>query len=105
VIDDLLATGGTAASLIELLEGLGHEVVAVAAALAKPQYGGIDRVREKGHTVTRLIDLYVERSNDKAVLRLVGQGPLSGREEEIKVPVKAPRDTGSAIGGNNISSN
>ena len=90
IVDDTVSTGGTAIALIKLLENHGHNVAAVAAALAKPQYGGVEKLRELRHEPIRLIDLYVEPAEDNAVLRLVGQGPLRGRRAEIKVEITKP---------------
>jgi adenine phosphoribosyltransferase len=51
VVDDLIATGGTALAAIELIEQLGGEVVGVAAVIDLPDLGGSERIRALGHSV------------------------------------------------------
>ena len=45
IVDDLIATGGTASASCELVEGLGGEVVACAFVIELDQLGGRDRLR------------------------------------------------------------
>ena len=54
VVDDLIATGGTALAAVELIEGLGGVVVGVAAIVDLPDLGGSGRLRALGHTVHAL---------------------------------------------------
>ena len=55
LIDDLIATGGTALAAIELLRGAGAEIVAVGAVIDLPDLGGADRLRETGVPVRTLV--------------------------------------------------
>ncbi|BEP17955.1 hypothetical protein PYJP_13070 [Pyrofollis japonicus] len=88
IVDDTVSTGGTAIALLKLLEQRGHEVVAIAAALAKPQYRGVDRIKELGHQVTRILDLYVQPKEDNAMLQIQGHGIIEGRKAELIIPIK-----------------
>jgi len=51
VVDDLIATGGTALAAIELIEQLGGVVIGVAAVIDLPDLGGSARIRGLGHRV------------------------------------------------------
>ena len=55
LIDDLIATGGTALAAIELLQGAGAEVVAAAFVIDLPELGGADKLRAAGIPVSTLI--------------------------------------------------
>ena len=55
LIDDLIATGGTALAAVELLRGAGAEVVAAAFVIDLPDLGGAERLRAAGVTVTSLM--------------------------------------------------
>lgn len=55
VIDDLLATGGTAMAAIDLLRDAGAEVAAAAFIVDLPDLGGGERLRSAGITVEALI--------------------------------------------------
>ena len=90
IVGDTVSTGGTAIALTRLLEENGYEVVAVAAALAKPQYRGVERLRELGHEPIRVVDLYVEKQGPRAVLRLEGRGRLEGRTATIETRIQNP---------------
>ena len=48
LIDDLIATGGTAVAAIELLERVGGDIVAAAFVIDLPDLGGAKLLREKG---------------------------------------------------------
>jgi len=56
LIDDLIATGGTAEAAIKLLRGNGAEVVAACFVVDLPELKGADRLRAMGVPVSTLID-------------------------------------------------
>ncbi|MBU2992038.1 adenine phosphoribosyltransferase [Octadecabacter sp. 1_MG-2023] len=51
VVDDLLATGGTAEAGIKLLERLGGDVVGCAFVIDLPELGGREKLEKLGHDV------------------------------------------------------
>lgn len=55
VVDDLIATGGTAEAAIELVRRSGGEVVAAAFVVDLPDLGGANRLRDKGVVVRTLV--------------------------------------------------
>ena len=55
LIDDLIATGGTAAAAIALLRRSGAEIVGTAFVVDLPELGGADRIRALGVTVQALV--------------------------------------------------
>ena len=55
LIDDLIATGGTALAAIELLKKVGAEVVAAGFVIDLPELGGADKLRAAGVPVSSLI--------------------------------------------------
>lgn len=55
LIDDLIATGGTAAAGVELIRLGGGEVAAAAFVIDLPELGGADRIRALGVPVTVLV--------------------------------------------------
>ena len=55
VVDDLIATGGTAEAATELVRRSGGEVVAAAFVIDLPDLGGADRLRNKGVVVRTLV--------------------------------------------------
>ncbi|MDR3507429.1 MAG: adenine phosphoribosyltransferase [Caulobacteraceae bacterium] len=55
LIDDLIATGGTAIAAIQLLRQTGAEVVAAAFVIDLPDLGGADKLRELGVPVSTLM--------------------------------------------------
>ena len=55
LIDDLIATGGTAIAAIELLRKCGADVVAAAFVIDLPELGGADRLRAAGVPVQTLV--------------------------------------------------
>lgn len=55
IIDDLLATGGSALAAVSLVEKLGASVSSVACAIDLPDIGGSARVREKGYRFDALV--------------------------------------------------
>jgi adenine phosphoribosyltransferase len=56
VIDDLLATGGTALAAAALIEKLGAEIVEMAFIVNLPDVGGEAKLQEKGYTVFSLTE-------------------------------------------------
>lgn len=56
IIDDLIATGGTALAAVELFRTVGVEVAAAAAAIDLPDLGGSRRLREAGVPVFTLVE-------------------------------------------------
>ncbi len=56
VVDDLLATGGTAEAGIKLLERLGAEIVSTSFIIDLPELGGRKRLEEMGHDVQILCE-------------------------------------------------
>jgi adenine phosphoribosyltransferase len=56
LIDDLIATGGTAEAAIKLLRSGGAEVVAACFVIDLPELKGADRLRSMGIEVSKLID-------------------------------------------------
>ncbi len=55
LIDDLIATGGTAMAALELLRKAGAEVVAAGFVIDLPELGGSDKLRAAGVPVQTLI--------------------------------------------------
>jgi adenine phosphoribosyltransferase len=58
VLDDLIATGGTALAALALIERLDATVIGVAAIVDLPDLGGADRIRASGapvHTLAALV--------------------------------------------------
>ena len=56
LIDDLIATGGTADAAIDLIRKSGGEIVAAAFVIDLPDLGGADRLRRKGVEVHSLVE-------------------------------------------------
>ncbi|MBA4348411.1 MAG: adenine phosphoribosyltransferase [Thermodesulfovibrio sp.] len=56
LIDDLLATGGTALAAAALIEKLGGKVVEMAFIVNLPEVGGIKKLTEKGYKVFSLTE-------------------------------------------------
>lgn len=55
LVDDLVATGGTAEAAVNLLSGLGAEVVAACFIVDLPDLGGADKIRRLGVPVRTLV--------------------------------------------------
>jgi adenine phosphoribosyltransferase len=55
LIDDLIATGGTALAAIDLLNQAGAEIIAAAFVIDLPALGGADRLRAAGVSVSSLV--------------------------------------------------
>ncbi len=55
IVDDLIATGGTAGAAIDLVRKSGGEVVAAAFVIDLPELGGAARLKEKGVKVHTLV--------------------------------------------------
>jgi adenine phosphoribosyltransferase len=51
LIDDLLATGGTAIAAATLIEKLGGEIAEMAFIVNLPDVGGADKLKEKGYSI------------------------------------------------------
>lgn len=56
LVDDLIATGGTAEAAIKLVESAGGKVAAFCALVDLPDLGGSKRIRERGIEVVSLCD-------------------------------------------------
>ncbi len=56
LVDDLIATGGTAGAAIRLLERAGAEIVLCAFVVDLPDLGGADKLRAMGKQVAALIE-------------------------------------------------
>jgi adenine phosphoribosyltransferase len=56
LIDDLIATGGTAEAAIRVIEELGGEIVALAVVIDLPDVGGRRRIEQLGHKLTALCE-------------------------------------------------
>jgi adenine phosphoribosyltransferase len=56
LIDDLIATGGTASAAVELIRRSGGEIVAAAFVINLPDLGGTERLRREGVEVHTLVD-------------------------------------------------
>jgi adenine phosphoribosyltransferase len=55
LVDDLIATGGTALAAIRLLRQAGAEVVGAQFVIDLPDLGGADKLRAEGVAVTTLV--------------------------------------------------
>ena len=55
LVDDLIATGGTATAAVQLLQKLGAEAVAAVFVVDLPDLGGADRIRAMGVPVRTLV--------------------------------------------------
>lgn len=55
IVDDLIATGGTAAAAARLIETAGGEIVGAAFIIDLPELGGADRLRRSGIEVLTLM--------------------------------------------------
>ena len=55
LIDDLIATGGTALAAVKLLQDAGAEVVAAGFVIDLPELGGADKLRAAGVPVSTLV--------------------------------------------------
>jgi len=55
LVDDLIATGGTARAAIRLLEQVGGRLVGVAVIVELPDLGGRARIEEIGHKLVSLV--------------------------------------------------
>ncbi len=55
LVDDLIATGGTAMAAIQLLERAGAEIVLCTFVVDLPDLGGADKLRANGKQVTSLV--------------------------------------------------
>src|SRR6476660_10384677 len=55
LVDDLIATGGTATAAVQLLQRIGAQVVAAVFVIDLPDLGGADKLRALGVTVRTLV--------------------------------------------------
>lgn len=55
LVDDLIATGGTASAAVDLLRRIGAEVVAAVFVIDLPDLGGARKLRDMGVTVRTLV--------------------------------------------------
>jgi len=55
VVDDLIATGGTALAAIKLLERAGARVIGCCFVIDLPDLGGSEKIRQQGKEVTTLV--------------------------------------------------
>ena len=56
LVDDLIATGGTAGAAIKLLERAGGEVMLCSFVVDLPDLGGAQKLRSLGKKVTALVE-------------------------------------------------
>ena len=56
MVDDLIATGGTAAAAIELVRQTGGEIVGAAFVIDLPELGGRSKIEGMGVAVTTLCE-------------------------------------------------
>ena len=56
LVDDLIATGGTAVASIKLLERAGAEIVLCSFIIDLPDIGGSRKLREMGKRVVALVE-------------------------------------------------
>ncbi|HEY5658263.1 MAG TPA: adenine phosphoribosyltransferase [Myxococcota bacterium] len=54
LVDDLIATGGTALATLEMIQRIGGEIVGCAFVIDLPDLGGSRRIAERGFAVTSL---------------------------------------------------
>jgi len=55
LVDDLIATGGTASAAIKLIERAGGDVVLCSFVIDLPELGGADKLRKMGKEVVSLV--------------------------------------------------
>ena len=55
LVDDLIATGGTAMAAVQLLQAAGAEIMAAAFVVDLPELGGAERLRAAGVPVSTLV--------------------------------------------------
>jgi adenine phosphoribosyltransferase len=55
LVDDLVATGGTAEAAVKLLKGIGAEVLAACFIIDLPDLGGAEKIRKLGVPVRTLV--------------------------------------------------
>lgn len=55
LVDDLIATGGTAAASIDLITQVGGRLVEACFVIDLPELGGRERIEQMGHTVFALV--------------------------------------------------
>jgi adenine phosphoribosyltransferase len=55
LIDDLIATGGTAEAAVKLIQSMGGEIVGASFVIDLPELGGADKLRARGLNVRAII--------------------------------------------------
>jgi len=55
LIDDLIATGGTALAACDLIEELGGEILGISVIIDLPFLGGSDKLKKRGYKVRNLV--------------------------------------------------
>lgn len=56
IIDDLIATGGSASAAIKLIERLGGKIAECAFVIGLPELHGMKKLQDKGHKIFTLVD-------------------------------------------------
>ncbi|MFP4560473.1 MAG: adenine phosphoribosyltransferase [Thiohalorhabdus sp.] len=56
LVDDLIATGGSAGAALDLVEQVGGEIVGCSFVIDLPDLGGSTRLRERGYQVSALME-------------------------------------------------
>jgi adenine phosphoribosyltransferase len=56
LVDDLIATGGTAMASIALVEEIGGDIIACSFIVDLPDLGGAQRIRDSGHAIHTLCE-------------------------------------------------
>jgi adenine phosphoribosyltransferase len=56
LVDDLVATGGTAEAAIRVIQKLGGEIVGCAVIIDLPALGGSQRIAALGHPIVSLVE-------------------------------------------------
>ncbi len=80
IVDDAVSTGGAMLSVIQALESNGVSVVSVLSSIAKPQYGGVEKLKSLGYDLIRVVDVLLE---GRELVKLIQ--PEKGWEQTLKV--------------------
>ena len=79
LVDDLIATGGTAEGAVKLLRQVGAEVLAACFIIDLPELGGADKLRKLDVPVRTLVEL-------RGALESLFPSPASGRGKMRRAP-------------------